>query len=127
MKIPHPFVSANIIQQRYFVSSFPSPQLAKKKTDARKEAKYRMICSFPKSITASPLQSDVGMRPHAIDISRPPDYARNLAPGETLVHFHPEEGTLQDSVLSAKAGRASCKSNYLSSSAALDVSLVDFK
>ena len=45
--------------------------------------------------------------------------------GKTLGHFHTDEGTLQDSKLNAKARKSSSKSNYLRSSAALDVSPVD--
>ena len=45
--------------------------------------------------------------------------------GKTLGHFHMDEGTLQDTKLNAKARKSSSKSNYLRSSAALDVSPVD--
>ena len=45
--------------------------------------------------------------------------------GKPLGHFHTDEGTLQDSKLNAKARKSSSKSNYLRSSAALDVSPAD--
>lgn len=45
--------------------------------------------------------------------------------GKPLGHFHTDEGILQDSILNAKASKSSSKSNYLRSSAALDMSPVD--
>lgn len=81
--------------------SFPSPQPAKEKTDGRKRAKGRMICSFPQNMTASSSQDDGGRRSCALNIPAAAD-ARNLIKGKPLVRFHMAEGLRRDSVPSCQ-------------------------
>lgn len=80
---------------------------------------------FPPRVTASSVQGDVGVRSVPLACHGRPAVPGVWSLGKPLVGFHTDEGILQDSVLNAKEGQLASKSNYLRSSAALDVSPVD--